>query len=149
MSKLVRFGVAMEKELLEGFDELITQRGYANRSEALRDLVRRELDDAAWQTGAPTCATITLIYDHHKPELSERLTAIQHDSGALIISALHVHLDHDHCMEVIATRGPASELKALADQLIGAKGVLSGDIVAARLPEGDSDEHKHAHPHKH
>lgn len=141
MTKLVRFGVAMERDLLDGFDALITRRGYANRSEALRDLVRRELDDAAWETGAETCATITLVYDHHKPELSERLTSIQHQFGELIISALHVHLDHDNCLEVIAARGPAKKLKSLADQLIGSKGVLSGDIVAARVPAGAGHRH--------
>ncbi len=145
MSQLVRFGVAMEKELLAGFDELCTKRSYANRSEALRDLVRRELDDAAWETGAETCATITLVYDHHKPELSERLTSIQHDFGQQIISTLHVHLDHHHCLEVIAARGAARALKALADQLLASKGVLSGGIVAARVPEGT---HEHSHSHR-
>lgn len=144
MSRLVRFGVAMERELLDGFDELIAKRGYVSRSEALRDLVRRQLDNAAWETGEYTYATITLIYDHHKPDLAERLTSIQHEFGHLIISALHVHLDHDHCLEAIAAKGPANQLKNLADQLIGAKGVLSGDIVAARVPE-PSHSHHHSH----
>ena len=134
MAGLVRFGVAMEKDLLRRFDQVITRRGYENRSEALRDLVRRELDRDAWQSGKPTVATITLVYDHHVRELTERLTEIQHDHGDYIVSSLHVHLDHHHCMEVIAARGPARALKAMADRLLGAKGVLSGDVVAAVAP---------------
>jgi CopG family transcriptional regulator, nickel-responsive regulator len=134
MNALLRFGVAMERTLLERFDELIVRRGYENRSEALRDLVRKELDEDAWQRGKNTVATITLIYDHHVRDLTERLTEIQHDHGEYIISSLHVHLDHHHCMEVIAAKGPARSLKAMADRLIGAKGVLSGNVVAAALP---------------
>lgn len=136
MAELVRFGVAMERSLLEQFDRLLARRGYANRSEALRDLVRRELDRDAWQGGRNTVATITLLYDHHVRELSERLTSIQHDAGALIISSLHVHIDHRHCLEVVAARGPARSLRPLAERLLGAKGVLSGDVVPALVPEG-------------
>jgi len=124
----------MERELLQDFDRLIEKKGYANRSEALRDLVRRELDQEVWRSGKPAVATITLVYDHHVRELTERLTEIQHDYGDNILSALHVHLDHDHCLEVIAARGPARELEALADRLTNAKGVQSGKVVAAALP---------------
>ena len=134
MAKLSRFGVAMEDELLERFDELVERRGYPTRSEALRDLVRKELNDDAWERGQLTVATITLVYDHHVRELSDRLTQIQHDHGDFIISTLHVHLDHDHCMEVIAAKGPARRLKAMADRLIGTRGVLSGEVVPAALP---------------
>jgi CopG family nickel-responsive transcriptional regulator len=134
MTALLRFGVAMEQTLLERFDELIVRRGYENRSEALRDLVRKELDQDAWQRGKHTVATITLVYDHHVRDLTERLTEIQHEHGEYIISSLHVHLDHHHCMEVIATKGPARTLKAMADRLMGAKGVLSGNVVAAAIP---------------
>jgi len=134
MADLVRFGVAMEKDLLRRFDQVVTRRGYENRSEALRDLVRRELDRDAWQSGKPAVATITLVYDHHVRELTERLTEIQHDHGDYIVSSLHVHLDHHHCLEVIAARGPARALKAMADRLLGAKGVLSGDVIAAAVP---------------
>jgi CopG family nickel-responsive transcriptional regulator len=134
VAELVRFGVAMDKALLQRFDELVESRGFENRSEALRDLVRRELDQDTWQRGGITCATITLVYDHHVRELTERLTEIQHDHSPLIISALHVHLDHHHCMEVIAVKGPAKQLKGLADRLLGARGVLSGNVVVAELP---------------
>jgi CopG family nickel-responsive transcriptional regulator len=134
MAELTRFGVAMEKSLLVRFDDLVTRRGFENRSEALRDLVRRELDEDAWQRGAHAVATITLVYDHHVRELTERLTEVQHSAGSYIISVLHVHLDHHHCMEVIAAKGPSRALKSLADRLIGTKGVLSGNVVAAALP---------------
>ncbi|MEZ4224984.1 MAG: nickel-responsive transcriptional regulator NikR [Polyangiaceae bacterium] len=136
MSRLVRFGVAMEEDALASFDELLVRRGYENRSEALRDLVRRELDRDAWEQGEPAVATITLVYDHHVRELTERLNEIQHDHGEYIISTLHVHLDHDHCLEVIAAKGPARALRAMAERLIGTRGVRSGDVVAAALPPG-------------
>lgn len=136
MSELARFGVAMERELLERFDERISEQGYRTRSEALRDLVRRELDRASWDEGEQVFAAITLVYDHHVRELSETLNRIQHDAGPMIISTLHVHIDHHHCMEVIAARGPALELRQVADRLLGTKGVVSGDVVAARPPNG-------------
>ncbi len=132
----------MDRELLERFDELVEGRGYQNRSEAIRDLVRKELDQDAWQRGTQTVATITIIYDHHVRELTDRLNKIQHDHGELIISTLHVHLDHDHCMEVIAARGPARSLKSMADRLIGARGVESGHVAAAALPAGDAHVHR-------
>ena len=134
MAGLFRFGVAMERRLLERFDDLARRRGYENRSEALRDLVRRELDQDAWQRGGHAVATITIVYDHHVRELTERLLEIQHHHGAYIVSTLHVHLDHDHCMEVIAAKGPARVLQALANRLIGAKGVESGGVTAAAVP---------------
>lgn len=142
MADLVRFGVAMDRELLGRFDQLVERRGYQNRSEALRDLVRKELDQDAWQRGTQTVATITIIYDHHVRELTDRLNKIQHDHGELIISTLHVHLDHDHCMEVIAARGPARSLKSMADRLIGARGVESGHVAAAALPAGGAHAHR-------
>jgi CopG family transcriptional regulator, nickel-responsive regulator len=146
MAELVRFGVAMDKQLLDRFDELVARRGYENRSEALRDLARRELDQDAWQHGKLTAATITIVYDHHARELSERLTEIQHAHGAYVISTLHVHLDHDHCLEVIACKGPSRALKAMADRLIGEKGVISGDVVAAALP-ASRPAHRRGHGH--
>ena len=129
MSQLLRFGVAIPRSLLARFDELIARRGYGNRSEALRDLVRRALDEDAWQRGGMTCATITLVYDHHVRELTERLTETQHKYGRLVISTLHVHLDAHHCMEVVAAKGPAVAVKAMADRLIGARGVISGSMI--------------------
>ncbi|HOU89633.1 MAG TPA: nickel-responsive transcriptional regulator NikR [Polyangiaceae bacterium] len=134
MPDLVRFGVAMDRALLARFDELVSRRGFENRSEALRDLVRRDLDQDAWQRGGHAVATITLVYDHEVRELPGHLAKVQHDHGEHVISSLHVHLDQRHCLEVIAARGPARTLKALADRLIGAKGVVSGSVIAASLP---------------
>ena len=111
-SELVRFGVAMDNDLLDRFDALIARRGYATRSEALRDLVRGALVEAHLEADGPAVATLTLVYDHHVRELSERLTEMQHDLGEHVVSTLHVHLDHDHCMEVIVLRGPAARCMA-------------------------------------
>lgn len=133
MTDLVRFGIAMERELLEQLDGLVEKRRLPNRSEAIRDLVRRKLDEDAWEHDAYVCVTITLVYDHHVRELTERLNDAQHDHGDHIISTLHVHLDHHHCMEVIAARGPAAELKRMSDRLLGTKGVLTGGVVAIGL----------------
>jgi CopG family transcriptional regulator, nickel-responsive regulator len=127
-SDLVRFGVAVEQPLLEAFDRHLARRGYDNRSEALRDLMRADLARDAWDRGEEAVATISIIYDHHVRELTERLVEIQHDHGDRVISATHVHLDHHHCLEVILTKGPANVLKRLADRLIGAKGVISGEV---------------------
>ena len=145
MARLVRFGVAMERALLRRFDKLSGERGYDSRSEALRDLVRRAIDIEAWESGKETVATVTLVYDHHVRELTERLTEIQHAHGAQIISTLHVHLDHDHCMEVIAARGPAGSIRRMADELIGTKGVVSGDVSAAALPGAKKKRAAHKH----
>ncbi len=134
MTDLVRFGIAMDAGLLTRFDALLVRRAYPNRSEAIRDLVRKELDQDAWERGQETVATISLVYDHHVRELTERLNEIQHDHGELIVSSLHVHLDHHHCLEVIVVRGNARHLKSLADRLLGTKGVLSGNVAPAALP---------------
>jgi CopG family nickel-responsive transcriptional regulator len=134
VTDLVRFGIAMERDLLERLDDWVERRGLPNRSEAIRDLVRRELDQDAWERDEVVCVTITLVYDHHVRELTERLNEVQHDHGDNIISTLHVHLDHHHCMEVIAARGVAAQLKTMSDRLLGTKGVLTGGVVAVAIP---------------
>jgi CopG family transcriptional regulator, nickel-responsive regulator len=134
VTDLVRFGIAMERPLLARLDALVDERGSSNRSEIIRDLVRRELDQEAWAQGGVVSATITLAYDHHVRELTERLNEIQHDHGDQIISTLHVHLDHHHCMEVIAARGPSARLKEMSERLLGTKGVLTGGIVPVAVP---------------
>ncbi len=144
MAKLVRFGVAMEEELLVEFDQLVERRGNENRSEALRDLVRKELLGESWERGGTAVVTISLVFDHHVRELTELLTDIQHDYGEHVISTLHVHLDHDRCLEVIVARGPASVLRVMSDRLIGAKGVLTGNVTPAALPRRTGHK-KHGH----
>lgn len=137
MSSVVRFGVAMDDQLLAQFDRHIAERGYPNRSEAIRDLVRAEVGRAAWERGEETAATITFVYDHHVRELTERLNSIQHDYGQHVISTLHVHLDHHHCLEVIVAKGSASVLKQMADAITHTKGVLTGSITAAAVDAVD------------
>lgn len=136
-AELVRFGVAMDSDLLARFDHRIENKGYANRSEALRDLVRADLIDDHLELGRDCIGTLTLVYDHHVRELSERLTDMQHDLGEHVVSTLHVHLDHDHCLEVIVLKGPSALIQTAANRLLATKGVEHGRLVATALPEGN------------
>ncbi len=121
---LVRFGVSLESELLKKFDSLIKSKGYSNRSEAFRDLIRQDLVDKEWDCSKGEVAgTITLIYDHHQRELVGKLMDLQHDFGKIIISSQHVHLDHNNCLEVIVVKGIPKEAQGLADSLKSVKGV--------------------------
>ncbi|GBE14259.1 putative nickel-responsive regulator [bacterium BMS3Abin14] len=131
--KMTRFGVSMPNRLLTHFDELISDKGYANRSEALRDLVRDYLVEREWEADEETVGTVTIVYDHHVKELADALTHIQHEMGTLIISSLHVHLTHTHCLEIIVVRGKSSEIRKMADHLIGTKGVIHGKLTAATI----------------
>ena len=123
MSELVRFGVSLEKTLLDRFDELIGKQQYTNRSEALRDLIRRELVQRQWQEGSDVAGAITLIYDHHKRDVISKVTDTQHDFQEVIISTQHIHLDHHNCLEIVAARGKAEKVQKLADALRSIKGV--------------------------
>ncbi|HYM12950.1 MAG TPA: nickel-responsive transcriptional regulator NikR [Bryobacterales bacterium] len=130
MGELSRIGVAIDSELLEKFDKLIARRGYENRSEAFRDLVRDELVEETWKTpDSPVVGTVTLVYDHHVRLLSEKLTDLQHENHKSILSTLHVHLDHDHCLEVLVVRGKAASVQRIADTLISTKGVKHGRLT--------------------
>ena len=123
MSKLFRFGVSLEKELLDKFDHLIREKNYTNRSEALRDLIRQELIKKQWQRGGEIAGAIIFVYDHHKRELLNKVTDIQHNFQKLIISTQHIHLDHHNCLEIIAVRGRPKEAQRLTDNLKSIKGV--------------------------
>jgi CopG family nickel-responsive transcriptional regulator len=123
MSSIVRFGVSLERDLLEKFDSLIESRNYTNRSEAIRDLIRQELVNKEWIEGEDVAGAITLVYDHHKRELLNKITDIQHDFQSIIISTQHIHLDHNNCLELIAVRGNPSQVKRLAEKLKAIKGV--------------------------
>lgn len=123
MSELVRFGVSLEKSLLDRFDLLIREKQYTNRSEALRDLIRRELVQKEWQGARDVAGAITLIYDHHKRDILSRVTDTQHAYQGVIISTQHIHLDHHNCLEIVAARGNAAEVEKLADALRSIKGV--------------------------
>jgi CopG family nickel-responsive transcriptional regulator len=130
MSGLSRIGVAIDTNLLSKFDTLIAQRGYTNRSEAFRDLIRDELVEQTWESPeSQVVGTVTLVYDHHVRLLNEKLTAIQHDFHHAILSTLHVHLDHDNCLEVLVVRGRSAEVRNVADVLISTKGVKHGRLT--------------------
>jgi CopG family nickel-responsive transcriptional regulator len=130
MSGLSRIGVAIATDLLNKFDKLISQRGYTNRSEAFRDLIREELVEQTWESpDAHVVGTVTLVYDHHVRMLSEKLVAIQHDHHQAILSTLHVHLDHDNCLEVLVVRGQSAQVRMVADALIATKGVQHGRLT--------------------
>ncbi len=131
MAKIVRFGVSMEAELLRAFDELIEKKGYGNRSEAIRDLIREALAAQAWEEGAEMLGVILLFYDHHKRELLSKLTEAQHRAYTKILASLHIHVDEDHCLEIIAVRGQAQEVAQLADRLRAEPGVLLGRLCPA------------------
>jgi CopG family nickel-responsive transcriptional regulator len=123
MSELVRFGVSLEKSLLDRFDLLIRGKQYTNRSEALRDLIRRELVQREWEGGSDVAGAITLVYDHHKRDVMSKVTDTQHMFQEAIISTQHIHLDHHNCLEIVAARGKAEEVQKLADALRSIKGV--------------------------
>ena len=137
MGQLSRIGVAIDSDLLDKFDRLIGSRGYTNRSEAFRDLIRDELVEKSWQDPASNVVgTVTLVYDHHVRLLSEKLTDMQHDFHSQILSTLHVHLDHDHCLEVLVVRGKAAAVKKIADALISTKGVRHGRLTITTTGAG-------------
>ncbi|HEY7528353.1 MAG TPA: nickel-responsive transcriptional regulator NikR [Candidatus Deferrimicrobiaceae bacterium] len=131
MAGLTRFGISLDKKLLDKFDGLISRKGYGNRSEAIRDLIRDSLVRDQWEGGtAEAVGTITLVYNHETRELAEKLTDLQHDYFERIVSTLHVHLDEHHCLEVLVVRGKAADLKRIADRLIGTRGVKHGTLSA-------------------
>ncbi|MEA2088058.1 MAG: nickel-responsive transcriptional regulator NikR [Candidatus Caldatribacteriota bacterium] len=131
MSDIIRFGVSLEKELLEKFDKLIKEKKYSNRSEAIRDLIRENLVKREWVKGKEVAGAITLVFNHHRRELMNTLTDIQHDFHQLIISSQHIHLDHDNCLEIIVVRGKPRGVKELADKLRATKGVKYGSLSIA------------------
>ncbi|KAF0220449.1 MAG: CopG family transcriptional regulator nickel-responsive [Geobacteraceae bacterium] len=136
MGEIVRFGISIDHKLLESFDRLIEQKGYMNRSEAIRDLLRSALVEEKWQAGdEETVGTVTLVYNHHVRDLSDKLTEQQHSHHNEIISALHIHLDAHNCLEVLVVRGKARDVKKIADELIGVKGVKHGKLVMTTTGE--------------
>lgn len=144
---LCRIGVAIDADLLEQFDRRIERRGYTNRSEAFRDLIRDDLiEEHAEAPSKPVVGTLTLIYDHHVRMLNEKLTEMQHEHHHAIVSSLHVHLDHDNCLEVLVLRGKSGEVRAIADRLISTKGVMHGRLTITSTNTGDGHPHGHVHP---
>jgi CopG family transcriptional regulator, nickel-responsive regulator len=131
MGELSRIGVAIDSDLLALFDKLIAKRSYSNRSEAFRDLIRNELIQETWQSSeSEVFGTVTLVYDHHVRLLTDKLTELQHKYFAAIVSTVHVHLDHNNCLEVILVRGKPAMVQKLADSMIAMKGVKHGRLTA-------------------
>jgi CopG family nickel-responsive transcriptional regulator len=129
MAELSRTGISLEQDLLEGFDRLIARRGYKNRSEALRDMIREALLADAVDSNKPVAGTLTLVYDHHVPGLSQKLTEIQHHAGAMVLAATHVHLNHHYCLDVIIMKGLRRDLREISDRMLATRGVELGKLV--------------------
>jgi CopG family nickel-responsive transcriptional regulator len=158
MSDLSRFSISTEDDLLQNFDQLIAGQGYSNRSEALRDLMRdaiikSKIEDSP-QTGE-VLGTLTLVYDHHASELSDKMNELQHQYYNLIVSVLHVHVNHDDCMEVIVLRGEVRQVRSVSESLLTLRGVKHGRLFVT-LPaqeivghKRNSQAHKHSHPQPH
>ena len=136
MTDLARFGVSIGSELLEKFDELIESKGYVNRSEAIRDLIRDYLIEHEWEADAETMASVTIVYDHHVRELSESLISLQHEHHTEIVSSMHVHIDEHNCLEVVIVRGKGSVVKEIANRLISTKGVKHGKLTMTTTGKG-------------
>ncbi len=152
MGILSRIGIALDSDLLKRFDRSSGRRGYTNRSEAFRDLIRDRL--VTEQTAAPDATvvgTVTLIYDHHASGITEKLTEVQHANHELVVSTSHAHLDHDSCLEVLIVHGRSAKVEQFADLLIGLKGVQHGRLVmtvpAHAIEHSHEDGRKHSHKH--
>jgi len=144
MGELSRIGVSLDSDLLRRFDSFIKDKGYENRSEAFRDLIRdRLVGTAVIASKASVVGTVTLIYDHHTRLLPEKLADLQHEHHEVVISTLHAHLDHDTCLEVVVLRGKSRDVQELADKLISTKGVRHGRLVMSS-PDTVS-LHRHSH----
>jgi CopG family nickel-responsive transcriptional regulator len=129
MGDLVRTGVSLEKELLEKFDAAIQRKGYQNRSEAIRDLIREHLVEGAVEENKVIVGTLSMVYDHHQPNLSAKLIEAQHAAASKVLAATHVHLDHHHCLEVIILKGRSGEVRSLADRILSLRGVKHGQLT--------------------
>ena len=130
MAKLQRISMTIEEDLAEEFDRWLKRKRYSNRSEAIRDLVRKALVEQHWEEGLkPTVGTLTIVYDHGKRELAQRLLEVGHEHHHMVLSTMHVHLDDTHCLEVMVLKGKAAAVRKFADYALGAKGVKHGDLV--------------------
>ena len=152
-----RFTISLSQELADQFDELIQRKGYENRSEAVRDMVRSELEQHRLQNNeAPFCvAALSYVYNHHSRDLAERLTSLQHEHHHVVMSAMHVHLDHDNCMETLILRGATAQVSEFAHRLMAEPEVRHGrlNLVPVEMSQyheiGHSADHEHAHGHLH
>lgn len=137
MNVLYRFGISLEKQLIEAFDRHIEKQNYRNRSEAIRDLIRKELSHKVVSEGGTVAGAITMTYDHHKRELVNKLLDIQHDFQTLVISTQHIHLDHHHCLEILAVKGLARDVEKLANSLKSQVGVKQVELSISAITADD------------
>jgi CopG family nickel-responsive transcriptional regulator len=148
VSELVRFSVSLEADLLEKFDRYCAEGRYPTRSEAIRRLLHDTLTNHGWENDtADAAATLTLVYDHHRSQLTEKLVDLQHRHTHQVVSTMHIHLDHDNCLEVIVLRGRASQLQQIAAELRGIKGIQKAQLVLARTGDNPETDHEHGHEH--
>lgn len=152
MSELARVSISLEESLLAAFDKHIQDRGYANRSEAIRDLIRDKLiKEQAEHATADIVGVLTLVYDHHARELATKLIEKQHEHHDVVVSTLHVHLGERHCLEVTILRGPVKDVKRLANALLATRGVLHGDLLLTSSEQSftawSGEEQGHGHSH--
>ena len=130
MSKLIRFGVSVDAELLEKFDDMNEKKGFGNRSEAIRDLIREKLVTEEWaQTDNETVGVFSIVYDHHQNELSQILNSLQHNYLDIIVSSTHIHIDHHNCLEVIILKGECHRIKAITNRLSAERGIKHGKLI--------------------
>lgn len=148
-----RFTISLDEDLARDFDRLIAARGYSNRSEAVRDILRGQLERYRQETEqAPHCvANLSYVYNHHERELAERLTRLQHDHHDLCIATMHAHLDHENCIESVLLRGPTAELRRFADAIAAERGVRHGslNLVTVDLQSGAKYRHPSGRGHTH
>lgn len=136
MGELARIGVSLEAELLQQFDEVISQKGYGNRSEAIRDLIRDRLVEVQIDQNKTVVGTLTILYDHHRPNLTEKLIEAQHQLGGKVLSSMHVHLDHHNCLEVVVVKGHSRDVRDFANGILSLRGVNHGQLVVTSTGEG-------------
>lgn len=129
MTDITRTGISLSPDLLERFDQIIARKGYKNRSEAIRDLVRDYVVNEDVEKNRMVVGTLTMVYDHHRPKLDERLIDIQHRAHGIVLAATHVHLDHRNCLEVVIMKGHSLEVSRVADQILSLRGVKHGKLV--------------------
>ncbi len=136
MPQIIRFGVSIDEKLLKKFDKIIKKEQYSNRSEAIRDLIRKDLVKEQWQSKAIVIGSISLVYDHHKRELVEKLVEIQHEFHTLVVSTQHIHVDHDNCFEVVIVKGKAEQVRKLAQKMQSEKGVKYLNLSTSTTGQG-------------
>lgn len=143
-----RFTISLDEALAQSFDLLIRARGYANRSEAMRDMIRRELETQRVQhEEAPHCvASLSYVYNHHERRLAERLTDMQHHAHDLVVSSMHVHLDHDNCLETLFLRGHTDDVRAFSEKLSAERGVRHGNLNLIPVESEAPGHHVHSRP---